>query len=507
LETSHFFFGVPMSLRRVGGLAAMALATVLWSSCGQVYRPVVIPTSLTPPNPGNFHAVFTVAANVPFNPGTTLQIDVSGDTDIGADTVGVNPTHAGLLPNFSRVFVASAGSLFPGDTDLVTSFTPAVDSSVATGLGGQLVYNMPTGSQPVFVNTTQISAVYTANYGSNSVSILSPSSNVVTLTSPAGTQPVALAETYDGQNLYVVDQGGNSVTDLSPIDLTVLATIPVGITPTWAVVRPDSQRIYVVTQGDGQLYTISTVSNSVLSNESVGGPGANFVLYDRSLNRLYVTNPVAGAVYVFDSTSDPPAPLATLNIAAPPVTAAGSICGTSTCSYSSVAPESVAALPDGSRFYVASYVTGTATSATGPTCPDPNVISAGCVIPQVTVFDAATFTVKSTIFPLIPSNGSSTPPFAVAAQSYCAPVTPYAPSAARFRMSAAAAADSSRAYASVCDGGWIAIVDTTTSSITTGTTNTPDTLVTDLDTPFSAAPAGPSGEPPFQFPVFLLTGQ
>jgi hypothetical protein len=74
-------------------------------------------------------------------------------------------------------------------------------------------------------------------------------------------------------------------------------------------------------------------------------------------------------------------------------------------------------------------------------------------------------------------------------------------------MSAAAAADSSRVYASICDAGVVAIVNTTTSSLATGGTNTPDTLVKDLLAPFSAAPAGSGLEPPPQNPVFLLSGQ
>src|SRR5208282_5213794 len=111
-SNQNFFFGVLMSFRRVGWLAALALATLLEMSCGQVYRPVVIPVAITPPNPANFHEVFGISTNVPFNQGTALQIDVSGDSDIGVSNMGVNPMHATILPNFSRVFVASAGSIY-----------------------------------------------------------------------------------------------------------------------------------------------------------------------------------------------------------------------------------------------------------------------------------------------------------------------------------------------------------------------------------------------------------
>jgi DNA-binding beta-propeller fold protein YncE len=530
-----------MSFRRVGWVAAVALATWLELSCGQVYRPVVIPVAVTPPNPANFHEVFGISANVPFSPGTALQIDVSGDSDIGQANVGVNPTHAAILPNDSRVFVASAGSMFTGESDGVTAFFPAQDSSTAAGFGNTTTFTYPnigptnpsTGQPyicsylPDFVATTQNSAVFVANYGvengpncnfssTDSVTALNPAQDAISNIGylPPGSHPVAMVETPDAVNLYVLNQGTNQVMDLSPIDLSTLATIPVGVTPAWAAVRPDSQRVYIVTQGDGQLYTINTNTNAVLSGspQSVGIAGANYVLYDKILNRLYVTNPTAGTVYVFDATTDPPTPMATLTIPAPPITApVSTVCASSSCSYSSVSPVSVAALPDGTRFYVASYVTGTASSSGSTTCPDANVTApAGCIIPQITVYDSGTFAVKTTIFPLLPpvptATGSTIYPFALPAVSFCAGVVPYTPASARFRMSAVASVDSSRVYASMCDGGSVAVVATATNTIATGVNST-DTLVNDLFAPFSAGPPQPNGEPLPQSPVFLLTGQ
>jgi len=605
-----------MSFRRMGWVAALALASVLEISCGQVYRPVVIPINNVPPNPQNFHAVFGISTNVAFNPGTALQIDVSGDTDIGQANMGVNPTHAAILPNHSRVFVTSAGSLFAGETDVVTAFFPAGDSSTATGLGTTTVFTLPNvganqtsgilsisesgtqvtmtlsapligaqagslivvsgvvtpcavppcsgynGSfsisfvsgttvqyvnsttglptvsggtatipvplfcsyQPDYVTTSQNNAVYVANYGqengancnlssTDSIALLNPVSNTISniryfCPPPAGCptgapHPVGMVETPNGLNLYVLNQSLNSITDLSPIDLSTIATIPVGNTPAWAVVRPDGLRLYVVTQGDGQLYTIRTDTNTVIpgSPQSVGGAGANFVLYDNSRNRLYVTNPSFTSVFVYDATTDPPTPLGNTTDLTIPLP---SPCTVATCT--AVMPVGVAALPDGSRFYVASY----ATAAAGMPCPDLLQTAANCVIPQVTVFDARALTIKSTIFPLLTpvttSTGANTNPFALAPAASCAPVFPWTPASARFRMFAAASADGSGVYASLCDGGSVAIINTTTNTTATDGNNTPDLLVTDLPAPFGAGPPL-NGEPPLQNPVFLLTGQ
>jgi len=475
-----------MSFRRVGWLMAIAVAAWLEVSCGQVYRPVVIPVNPTPPDPANFHAVFGISSNVSSNPGSALQIDVSGDTDIGAANMGVNPTHATILPNNSRVFVANAGSLFAGDADNVMAFTPAAQSSTATGLGTPTVFSLPFGSLPVFVNTAQAGAVFVANYGTNTVSTLNTSSNVVSLTGAVGSHPVALAETPNTLNLYVANEGDGTVTDLSPTDLSTLATIPVGAAPVWVIARKDGARVYVLTQGGGQLVPIDTASNTVLpsqTNLSVGA-GANFLLYDPHLNRLYVTNPAAGVVYVFSATggvdaggtaNDTPTLLTAINM----MTVANAPCP------NGCTPVSVAALPDGSRFYVASYQSVTP-------CPDANVGGGACIIPMLTVFDAGALTVKSiTGAPAAtaPSLPLLTPPqfasgqYALPPAASCVTPATYAPGTTRFRMFTAAAADSSHVYVSICDAGAIADVNTTTSSISTGGTNSGDQLVTNLVSP------------------------
>jgi len=533
-----------MIFRRLGWLAAIAAAALLEISCGQVYRPVVIPTGIVRPNPQNFHAVFAISTNVAFDPGTALQIDVSGDSDIGSENMGINPTHAAILPNNSRVFVASAGSLFPGDADTVMAFTPASDSSTATGLGSPTVFSLPnfgptdatTGLSawscsylPDFVTTTQQGFVYLANYGvdndpncssnlpsTDSVAILSTTLNTISKISylGAGMHPVAMAETPDALNLYVLNQGTNTVSDLSPTDLTTFATIPVGSLPAWVVARQDSRRVYVLTQGGGQLIPIDTATNTILTSQTNlnVGAGANFVLYDHALNRLYVTNPTTGTVYVFlatggvDSTgaaNDTPTLLATISMTG----GANSPCPNG-CS-----PVSVTALPDGSRFYVASYELESA-------CQDPNVVTSGgspapCIIPMLTVFDAASLTVTPVPSTLLAAPSLSlltSPPFAgtqyaVAQAPSCVTAATYSPASVRFRMFTTSSIDSTHVYVSICDAGMIADIDTVTSSISTGGSNNPNTVITDLAAPFSSGVIQVNGEPLPQSPVFLLTGQ
>jgi len=585
----------------------MVLPTLLCVACGQVYRPVVIPCSSggvpgcpvqTPPTPGSFHAVFGLSTNVPSYPGGALQIDVSGDAIIAETPTSDKsvPTHAAILPNLARLFVASAGTVVSGGVDVVSSFTPSFQSTFSTGFGPVTAISLPSQTssisaisevgntvtvtltapltnvaagyaiviagvaipgcnepacnplaydgtfalisvnattiqytnpasglpplsggtasvppQPVFLNSTQNNAVYVANYNSNSVFALNANLNVVSNSALVGAHPVSLAETPNGSKIYVANQGDNTVSSLNTTGLSSnVVTGFSGVTPVWVVARGDSQKVYVLTQGDGKLVTIDTATDtantpdcSVTPTLCVGA-GANFIFYDPHLNRLYVTNPSTSMVYVFSDTggaNDTPVQLKAISFAS----------GTAPCPTTSATtttgclPTSVTALPDGSRFYVASY------QVASP-CPDPNVTVSPCVIPGLTVFDANSLTPKITpaltllTWPPPPTIGQFAPnQFAVPPVASCAPAPLYSPGSTRFRVFTTAAADSSHVYVSMCDAGAFAVINTTNSNTNDSGGGTPaDTLITDLPAAFS----GPSqaGEPS-QNPIFMLSGQ
>jgi YVTN family beta-propeller protein len=357
--------------------------------------------------------------------------------------------------------------------------------------------------------------MYVANYNTNSVSAINALQNVVSNSAAVGVHPVSLAETPNGLKLYVANQGSNSVstlntTTLSPNTANGLVAGFTGITPVWVVARGDSQKVYVLTQGDGQLVTIDTATDTVTGSLSVGA-GANFIFFDPYLNRLYVTNPATSMVYVFSDTggaNDTPIQLGSISFAS------GSIPCPAGCS-----PTSVTALPDGSRFYVASYQI---TSSASP-CPDPTVNVSPCLIPGLTVFAASSLTAQYPSAPTLtlltwspsctgttcPTGPFATNQYALPPVAACAsPVLPavYAPGATRFRVFTTAAADSSHVYVSLCDGGAIADISTTEGNSNNGGSGTPaDTLVTDLPAPY-AGPSQTFGSP-LQAPVFMLSAQ
>jgi hypothetical protein len=362
-------------------------------ACGDQFRPVAIPITPPPPNPQAAHSVFVLSDNGPDNPGASSQLDVSGDTNIGVARLGLGPAHAALIPNGSRIYVVNRLE------DTVSSYTSGSATSVTTT-------SLPTGSRPVFVDTTETGTVYVANSGSNTVAAISTTSN--SLLDPQialEASPVALAETPDGKKLYAVKNNG-TVTSINTLDRSVGPVIATGTNPVWAVARSDSARVYVLNGGSGTVSAIDTSTDALLPASFSVGAGASFMIYDGATNRIYVTNPNANTVTAFDVSTDPPAvPLFTTSVAASPVT--------------------VTALPDRSRLYVASAA-----------------VSNGNVTAQVTVLNALDGSIR-------PSTPSSPNPIALSAgpiPAICDPNT-------RFRLFIASAADSSRVYVGNCDAG------------------------------------------------------
>ena len=462
-------------------LVALVGIVAIGSSCGDTYRPIAIPEQPTPPSPAALHYVLSLSINgtcppqmgQACGPGASTRIDVSGDTSVDTAQVGLNPVHAIVIPNGSSVFVANQME------DTVSYYSPANVTPISA-------VSLPAGAAPVFVAATDNNSVYVANSGNNTVSDISTTSEVVVRTISVGQTPVALAELPNAQKVYVANRGSGasplngSVQSISALDGSV---IPIANSswqsPVWVVARNDNARVYALDQGTGIISVIDTSVDAVIGTASVQ-PGANFLLYDPNLSRLYITNPVTRSLTVLNASSDSLNVLGSVSFAA---SAAANAACPNGCT-----PLSVAALPDGSRAYVASYqTTGTCTQATD-TPP--------CVSAQVTVINATNNTVVKTIpVTLTTSTGTKTdtPELAVC-------------DAARFRIATAAAADSTRAYMSYCDAGATAVIRTTPDT-SPGSENAEDYLVNNLIAPVSANPASsPGAQPPPQNPVFVLQG-
>lgn len=430
-------------------VAALLLLTVLWVGCGETYRPVATPIAPNPPNPNFSHFMMVISSDGPNYPGATTRIDVSGDSNVGVAQLGLAPVHAAMLPNTTQMFVADSGD------GTVASFAPTTVSPVTITV-------LPAGSVPVFIATTENTEVYVADTGNNSVLVISATNAVVTNQILLGAKPVALAETPDGQKVYVANSGSvggsGSVSSINTIDKSLNPPVASAwVSPVWVAARSDSQRVYVLDSGAGTVTAIDTFADGIVGTASVG-VGADYMLYDPTLNRLYVTNPATSTLSILDATQDALPSLASVSFAA------GSVACPSGCM-----PLSVAALLDGTRAYVAAAA-----------------VSGTTVTSQVIVINTLNNAIKGTV-PLtsVPQNAA------------CTPDGPY-------DLFTAASADSSRVYVANCDAGSIAIIATVADS-SPGDNYSPDTLVTNMPAPLSTGPiTTPGGVPASQNPLFVL---
>ncbi len=474
--------GVPMSLVWKARLAGILFLGMICISCGDTYRPTIIPNPVPTPDPKNFHAVIAVNQNSAFYPGTGMQLDVSGDTNSGVTKVAMVPVHAALLNG--RVWVANAGS------NSVSVFAPATTGS---NIGASADINLPPGFTPVFLHSTELATMYVANAsspdpnaGPGTVNVITTSSNTVTFVVPVGRNPVAMAETPNAnlplnRELYVANQGDNNVTHIHALDKTLAGTIPVGAAPSLAYARSDNQKIFVFNQGSGTITTINTLDDSIPGTVGADA-GANFMIYDSHRNRLYVTSS-SGSLFAYDAA--PSVPVLLKQIAIP---------GAGDCAQ--CVPVSVTALSDGTKVYV-----GSALETTNSTkCVQ--VVGAApvnCYLTQVTVLDAASLTIRTGTatgpnpFPVPTPTATVLAGAPVLAEAGCATT--------RFRLSLAAAPDGSRVFLAACDAGGVSTINTSN-----------DAYVVTLPTPVSAFPPiqtdpNLAPQPPRQNPVFLLTAQ
>jgi len=307
-------------------LAALFVISLFCSGCGEVFRPVANPVPLPGGDPQRVAHAIVLSANGA-DPGNIINLDVSGDTNIGTIPAGRNPVHATALLSFGQVYAANQND------DSVTTYSSLLLSNPITTI------SLPVGARPVFAASTEAAKVYIAESARARVGVIAVSLNALSTEVAVGNNPVALAETPDGKKLYCVNNADNSVTVINTTDLTVNpAPITVGSSPVWAAASSDGAWIFVVNQGSNTVSVISTASDTKVADIPVGA-GPNFVFFDKTLKRAYVTSPAGNSLSILDASGAAPALMATAAVGGAPCSGA--------------APVSVVAIADGSRAYVA----------------------------------------------------------------------------------------------------------------------------------------------------------
>ena len=377
------------------GLGSLALISIfLLAGCNDTLRQFITPV----PKPGGDPSGLANAVVLSQNPagnGSTLHIDVSGDSISGIVSTGANPVFFGK--SGSRVYILNGDNtittyngLLPLQGQPSTVTQPGAASGAISGSG------------------SSVGNFYLANQATGNSSTIAPSAGLFAVSSlvPVGSNPVAIAGNSSNNKIYVVNHDSNTVTVISTTDNTIVATIDLanvaaplkpGVNPIWGVMSSDGVHVFIVNQGDGtashtgSVSVIDTFLDQIITTVDVGQNPAtsspNYAVYDPALQRLYVSNTGENSVSVIDASR--------IDLAAVPQLLPKNI-GNVTVSGR---PISVAALSDGTRVYAALGNCPPGTNHTNlvqtPTNPTPNLL--GCTGNLVSVINTNSLREAKTI--------------------------------------------------------------------------------------------------------------
>ncbi|HUO61092.1 MAG TPA: beta-propeller fold lactonase family protein [Candidatus Acidoferrales bacterium] len=328
-----------MRFMRKAAFAAVLSCAVIWSSCGDTYRPIAYPNITPSPDPSTTDYV-VVANNNATGPSSATIIDVSGGTNMAERRLGVGVQQL-FFDASLNIFAPDPGSDAISVTTIGT--VNGQQDSVQTRLLDQ-------GSHPISlspINYSSFLSTYIVDTGfvspcssSGSVRQFDLSSHVaISHNICVGPSPVYSVLSQDQSQLFVLDNDGHVYVMNTKSETTDLANpITVGSNPVYARLSLDGKYLYVLNSGSASISVIDTAftnaTTAVIATVPTGGSSPSYMTIDRQYQRLYVTNTGSNSVSMFDVTNS--ANVVPIQTGIP----VGS------------APNSLAVLKDGSKVYV-----------------------------------------------------------------------------------------------------------------------------------------------------------
>jgi len=331
------------ALRKLGCLALAAAVTMVLPACDDNYRPVANPIITPGGQPQTEHYAWVVNYN-PNGPGSTTEIDVSGDTNLSVNSMGLGSIAEAFPLSSLELFVANKGN------DTVSAYLPTLAGTITT-------ISLLAGSRPVALVSAQNSAMYVLNSGPNSacptsgsLSIIPTASLSVSNTICVGNNPTKMAQSPINGYIFVLNQGDGTVSVVNPAGPTVSTVTGLDPNPSSVTASADGNWMFIATQGDTSHPPVLDIVNAGAASVSATVPLGvlpTFGISDAILNRFYVANSGDNTVSVFDSSM--------VNVSASPAMPLLATVAVGTN------PIGITPLADGSRFYVANSVSNDVT--------------------------------------------------------------------------------------------------------------------------------------------------
>jgi YVTN family beta-propeller protein len=172
---------------------------------------------------------------------------------------------------------------------------PATTTTIPTGHlsnPGEVAFN-PSGT-----------LAYVVNDGSDTVSVINPSTGTVINTIPVGTSPVGVAFNPSGTLAYVTHCASGTVSVINPSTSTIINTITLGTACPWGIAfNPSGTLAYVTNTYGDTVLVINVATDSVIDTITVGSD-PTMVAFNPSGTLAYVTNEYTSTISVINGATD-----------------------------------------------------------------------------------------------------------------------------------------------------------------------------------------------------------
>jgi YVTN family beta-propeller protein len=176
--------------------------------------------------------------------------------------------------------------------------------SVISGTSNNVEGTITVGNFPYGVAVNPFdSRVYVTNRGSDTVSVIDGSTNTKLNNITVQNSPVGIAVNPSANWIYVTNINSNTVSVIDGIANKVTANIAVGNIPFGIAVNPISNKVYVTNIGSDTITVIDALRNRVTANITVGMSPVGIAV-NPITNTVYVTNYGSNTVSVINGTTN-----------------------------------------------------------------------------------------------------------------------------------------------------------------------------------------------------------
>ncbi len=274
-----------------------------------------------------------------------------------AGTYGAAGTPGGSAPNLTDTDVNPSGAIVPNA--YVAGGDGAATKMAAVLTSTNVLTSVTTGTMGKEPNALAVTPdgtkLIAAAGASHEVQIITTASNTVTSTVaiPAGgsaSDPVAVAVSPDGTTAWIVDKANNRLYPLTIATAALGTAIAVGTQsdPTALLITPDGTKVYVADYGSHAVSVVSTATDTVTNTITIGATTGHPI--------AMAVTPNSAHVYVADQTNSAIDDITTSSETVTATIAVGSMVDGNVAAAGD--PNILAATPDGTKLYVASYTGG-----------------------------------------------------------------------------------------------------------------------------------------------------